>query len=391
MSPRLLMSALALTGLGINPPAWASEAASETSAMTGARISSVPEWTVSPNITARRWVASPESVESVAATTTSAVGRAASTPGVTAPAWAATPSTAAPSITAQRWAVGAATPDLAAPDTSVPTSSTQNVTPPHWTAAPRTAAPSINAQRWSTAPGSAAPSTTAPGTSTPSTIAPGFYAPSTSTPGATPNTTAPGSAAPSTTAPGSAAPSTTAPGSAAPSTSAPGSAAPSTTAPGSAAPSTTAPGSAAPSTTAPGPRPADAKPTVRHRVTATEAPRHLIANGKGRATLFLNESTGATAASLTLLELQPGGEVPEHTHESSAEILYIEDGAADMTVSGQTLRVSKGDAVYIPAGAKHSARVVSPGVPFKAVQVYAGPGPEQRFMQGPRESAPHGR
>ncbi|GEN10792.1 hypothetical protein MFU01_58290 [Myxococcus fulvus] len=130
---------------------------------------------------------------------------------------------------------------------------------------------------------------------------------------------------------------------------------------------------------------------MRHRVTAAEAPRHIIANGKGRATLFLNESTGATAASLTLLELQPGGEVPEHTHESSAEILYIEDGAADMTVSGQTLRVSKGDAVYIPAGAKHSARVVSPGVPFKAVQVYAGPGPEQRFMQGPRESAPHGR
>ncbi|SEU37597.1 Mannose-6-phosphate isomerase, cupin superfamily [Myxococcus fulvus] len=305
------MSALALTGLGINPPAWASEASSEVMVATGARISSVPEWTVSPNITARRWVASPESVESVATTTTSAVGRPSSTPGVTAPAWTATPSTVAPSITAQRWSVRAVTPGLAATETSVPTSSTQNVTPPHWTTAPRTAAPSINAQRWSAAPGGSAPSTTAPG-------------------------------------------------------------------------------SAAPSST-PSPRPTDAKPTVRHRVTAAEAPRHIIANGKGRATLFLNESTGATAASLTLLELQPGGEVPEHTHESSAEILYIEDGAADMTVSGQTLRVSKGDAVYIPAGAKHSARVVSPGVPFKAVQVYAGPGPEQRFMQGPRESAPHGR
>lgn len=130
---------------------------------------------------------------------------------------------------------------------------------------------------------------------------------------------------------------------------------------------------------------------VRHRVTTAEAPRHIIAGGKGRATLFLNESTGATAASLTLMELQPGGEVPEHVHETSAEILYIEDGAADMTVSGQTLRVGKGDAVYIPAGAKHSARVVSPGAPFKAVQVYAGPGPEQRFTQGPREHAPHGR
>ncbi|AGC48939.1 cupin [Myxococcus stipitatus DSM 14675] len=138
--------------------------------------------------------------------------------------------------------------------------------------------------------------------------------------------------------------------------------------------------------------PAGIAPTspVRHRVTPAEAPRHLIAGGKGRATLFLNASTGATAASLTLLELQPGGEVPEHTHDTSVEILYIEDGAADMTVAGQTLRVSKGDAVYIPAGAKHSAKVVSPGAPFKAVQVYAGSGPEQRFTQGPRETAPHG-
>lgn len=138
-------------------------------------------------------------------------------------------------------------------------------------------------------------------------------------------------------------------------------------------------------TAAPGAKP------VRHRVTTAEAPRHIIAGGKGRATLFLNEGTGATAASLTLLELQPGGEVPEHTHDTSVEILYIEEGAADMTVSGQTMRVSKGDAVYIPVGAKHSARVVSPGAPFKAVQVYAGPGPEQRFTQGPRENIPHGK
>lgn len=129
---------------------------------------------------------------------------------------------------------------------------------------------------------------------------------------------------------------------------------------------------------------------VRYRVPTSEAPRHIIAGGKGRATLLLNASTGATAASVTLLELQPGGEVPEHTHDSSVEILYIEEGTAEMTVSGEKLRVGKGDAVYIPAGAKHSARV-SPGATFKAVQVYAGPGPEQRFTQGPRENAPHGR
>jgi quercetin dioxygenase-like cupin family protein len=121
----------------------------------------------------------------------------------------------------------------------------------------------------------------------------------------------------------------------------------------------------------------------RYHVSTKEAPRHLIANGKGSATLLLNASTGATAASMTLLELNKGAGVPEHVHESSAEILYVEDGAVEMTLDGQKLRVERGDAVYIPAGVKHSAQVVSEG-PFRAVQVYAGPGPEQRFMQGPR-------
>jgi quercetin dioxygenase-like cupin family protein len=128
----------------------------------------------------------------------------------------------------------------------------------------------------------------------------------------------------------------------------------------------------------------DAPAKPRYRVSTAEAPRHAIAEGKGAATLLLNPSTGATAASLTLLEFQPGTTMPEHTHATSVEILYIEEGAAEMTVDGQTLRVGKGDAVYIPAGAKHSAKVVSEGTPMRAVQVYAGPGPELRFTQGPR-------
>lgn len=125
----------------------------------------------------------------------------------------------------------------------------------------------------------------------------------------------------------------------------------------------------------------------RYRVSTAEAPRHVIAQGKGSATLLLNPNTGASAASLSLLEFQPGAAVPEHTHEGSAEILYIEEGEAEMTLAGQTLRVGKGDAVYIPAGAKHSAKVVS-AQPLRAVQVYAGPGPELRFTQGPRLNPP---
>jgi quercetin dioxygenase-like cupin family protein len=139
-----------------------------------------------------------------------------------------------------------------------------------------------------------------------------------------------------------------------------------------------------PAKPAPSAQPAPTSTPPRYRVATSEAPRYGLSQGKGSATLLLNPGTGATAASLQLLELQPGAAVPEHLHEGSVEILYIEEGEAEMTVAGQTLRVRKGDAVYIPAGAKHSAKVVSEKAALRAVQVYAGPGPELRFTQGPR-------
>ncbi|HVG63468.1 MAG TPA: cupin domain-containing protein [Hyalangium sp.] len=127
------------------------------------------------------------------------------------------------------------------------------------------------------------------------------------------------------------------------------------------------------------------KPTTapRYVVSTKEAPRYLLPNGQGSATLMLNASTGASAASMGLLELSKGAKAPEHTHDTSAELLYVEDGAVEMIVDGQKMQAGKGDAIYIPAGAKHSVVVVSDS-PFRAVQVYVGPGPEQRFTQGTR-------
>jgi quercetin dioxygenase-like cupin family protein len=127
---------------------------------------------------------------------------------------------------------------------------------------------------------------------------------------------------------------------------------------------------------------------VRHVVGTAEAPAFRIAQGKGTATLLLNEATGARAASLGVLELQGGAQVPEHIHEDSVEILYIEEGGAEMTVEGQPMRVRAGDAVYIPAGVRHAARVPEDTSRLRAVQVYVGPGPEQRFRQGPPVSPP---
>ncbi|MFY0579055.1 cupin domain-containing protein [Cystobacter fuscus] len=96
---------------------------------------------------------------------------------------------------------------------------------------------------------------------------------------------------------------------------------------------------------------------VRYVVDGARAPTFRIAQGKGTALLLLNEETGASAASMGVLELQGGSTVPEHVHADSVEMIYVEEGGAEMTVEGQAMSVRQGDAVYIPAGLRHSVRV----------------------------------
>ncbi|MBI5495357.1 MAG: cupin domain-containing protein [Deltaproteobacteria bacterium] len=102
-----------------------------------------------------------------------------------------------------------------------------------------------------------------------------------------------------------------------------------------------------------------------------------VAAGKGTVKILLEQATGAPV-SLSEMVLQPGAVVPEHAHEGAAEILYVVDGALDVTSGGKTTRAAAGDAVHVPPGVKHQA-VVPPGKPVRLVQVYSPPGPEQRF------------
>lgn len=110
-------------------------------------------------------------------------------------------------------------------------------------------------------------------------------------------------------------------------------------------------------------------------VDGDTAPAFRIADGKGVATMLLESGEAA----LTRLDFEDGATVPPHVHETSAEILYVLEGRAEMTVAGEKVVVEKGDAVRIPAGVEHSAKVTGS---LRAVQVYAGPGPEQRFKKG---------
>lgn len=118
------------------------------------------------------------------------------------------------------------------------------------------------------------------------------------------------------------------------------------------------------------------------------APVYSILGGRGSAQLLLHAANGVPEAALSELVLAPGAEVATHTHADSVEILYIMSGSVTMTIDGKERLANAGDAIYIPRGTPHAARVAGTLTPLRVVQVYVGPGPEQRFTSGaqiPRE------
>ena len=55
------------------------------------------------------------------------------------------------------------------------------------------------------------------------------------------------------------------------------------------------------------------------------------------------------------MEFEEDIEVPEHSHESQWGVVL--EGKIDLAIEGVERTYTKGDRVFIPKGAKHSARI----------------------------------
>ncbi len=119
-------------------------------------------------------------------------------------------------------------------------------------------------------------------------------------------------------------------------------------------------------------------------VHPSEAPAFGLANGKGTVRLLMDQQTGSKEAAISEMVLAPGAVVPVHQHETSGEYLYLLEGWAIFLIDGRQHEARAGDTVYFPAGIEHSAKVQGKHLPLRVLQVYAPPGPEQRYRQGPR-------
>lgn len=114
-------------------------------------------------------------------------------------------------------------------------------------------------------------------------------------------------------------------------------------------------------------------------------PTWAVAGGKVKVR-FLHgpDTTGARDAAVSRLTAEPGVEVAVHVHESSDELLWIQEGGGTMRIGADLFRVGAGDAVRVPRGVPHGVAVDAAGPALVAVQVYTPSGPEQRFTQGER-------
>ncbi len=111
------------------------------------------------------------------------------------------------------------------------------------------------------------------------------------------------------------------------------------------------------------------------------------AGGELRVSILLDEEGQRSRhASLTRLEATATAGVPEHQHEESAEVIFIEAGEGRMRVGDQNVAVRPGTFVYIPPRTPHAFQPTG-NSELRAMQVYAPAGPEQRFRVAPEASS----
>ena len=63
----------------------------------------------------------------------------------------------------------------------------------------------------------------------------------------------------------------------------------------------------------------------------------------------------AESSQILFMEFDKDVEIPEHSHESQWGVVL--EGRIDLTIEGIERTYNKGDRVFIPAGARHSAKI----------------------------------
>jgi mannose-6-phosphate isomerase-like protein (cupin superfamily) len=76
---------------------------------------------------------------------------------------------------------------------------------------------------------------------------------------------------------------------------------------------------------------------------------------------------------LVLMSLKPGEEIGEETHKTVDQFFRFEKGTGAVSIDGVKHKVADGDAVIVPAGAKHNVMNTSKTAELKLYTIYSPP------------------
>jgi quercetin dioxygenase-like cupin family protein len=122
-------------------------------------------------------------------------------------------------------------------------------------------------------------------------------------------------------------------------------------------------------------------PAGAHLTVASTAKPVSLPGGasKGHARVLLDPaSTGSSAASVTVIEAEPGAELPRQVNEGSAALLFVLSGGGHVTVGSDRFAFGADQAIHIPENQPHAIKF---GEKTVVVRVDAPAGPEQRFKK----------
>jgi len=80
----------------------------------------------------------------------------------------------------------------------------------------------------------------------------------------------------------------------------------------------------------------------------------------------------AQHSQLVLMNLRPGEEIGEETHELD-QFLRIEEGKGKAVLNGAEHLLQDGSAIVVPAGTRHNVINTSPNRPMKLYTIYSPP------------------
>ena len=90
---------------------------------------------------------------------------------------------------------------------------------------------------------------------------------------------------------------------------------------------------------------------------------------------------------LVLMSLQPNEEIGEEVHPENDQFFRIESGHGKCIINGNEYEIGNGDAIVIPAGAKHNIINTGKDAGLKMYTIYSPPHHKDKLIRATKKEA----